>query len=299
MHGDTALVRSADQASRRRQRAAGRWNDRIAFCGQPWGCERGRSCSLGGRRARRRRNPQRQLYAPAFCQSRRTGGERSRRSSRRAPIVNAATTTGGATALHLPPPTVTSASVAALLDAHAAVDARDSAYRQTPLMWAAAANRARAINLLVARGADLKRRPASKTSPKGSADSPATQKKRCGQSSLAGLPAWHGREVAVGLAAAAVPVEVVAGRHDLLHGRQYRGRPIRRRQESRSTAAKAGREGRSCGADGLPVFGFGGRAERRRRGTNRKQQRLVRQQGRADSAAVRRARRNAEAVAAS
>ncbi|MEP7345248.1 MAG: ankyrin repeat domain-containing protein [Gemmatimonadaceae bacterium] len=69
---------------------------------------------------------------------------------------NAATTSGGATPLHLAAAEGDVETLIALLDHKAEVNAREVAFGQTPLMWAAAYNRVGAIQLLIARGADLK-----------------------------------------------------------------------------------------------------------------------------------------------
>jgi ankyrin repeat protein len=66
-----------------------------------------------------------------------------------------AVTKSGTTALHLAAQGGDAAMVTALLDHGAEVDATESARRQTPLMFAAAAGRADAIRVLVARGADV------------------------------------------------------------------------------------------------------------------------------------------------
>jgi ankyrin repeat protein len=69
--------------------------------------------------------------------------------------VRVATTSGGTTALHFAAANGDRATVLALLDHKAPVDARDNAFMQTPIMWAAAYDRADAVALLAARGADL------------------------------------------------------------------------------------------------------------------------------------------------
>ncbi|MCE2541487.1 MAG: ankyrin repeat domain-containing protein [Acidobacteria bacterium] len=65
------------------------------------------------------------------------------------------TTTSGATALHLAAQAGSAEAVAALIDHGAEIDARESTWGQTPLMFAAAANRVGPVNVLMERGADL------------------------------------------------------------------------------------------------------------------------------------------------
>jgi ankyrin repeat protein len=69
--------------------------------------------------------------------------------------VRVATTSGGTTALHFAAANGDRATVLALLNHKAPVDARDNAFMQTPVMWAAAYDRAEAVTLLAERGADL------------------------------------------------------------------------------------------------------------------------------------------------
>ena len=66
-----------------------------------------------------------------------------------------ATTTSGATALHLAAQAGSSEAAAALIDHGADIDARESTWGQTPLMFAAAANRVGPVTVLMERGADL------------------------------------------------------------------------------------------------------------------------------------------------
>ena len=66
-----------------------------------------------------------------------------------------ATTTSGATALHLAAQAGSAEAVAALLDHGADIEARESTWGQTPLMFAAAANRVGPVNVLMERGAGL------------------------------------------------------------------------------------------------------------------------------------------------
>ena len=66
-----------------------------------------------------------------------------------------AATASGATALHLAAQAGGAEAVAALLDHGADVDAREDTWGQTPLMFAAAANRPGPVNVLMERGADL------------------------------------------------------------------------------------------------------------------------------------------------
>ena len=68
--------------------------------------------------------------------------------------VGATTTSGGATALHFAAANGNRDAVAALLDGKAEVDALE-AFGQTPLMWAAAADRTATVELLLARGAKI------------------------------------------------------------------------------------------------------------------------------------------------
>ena len=84
--------------------------------------------------------------------------------SGRAPVVRAlleagadphARTASGATALHLAAQAGNAEAVAALLDHGADVNARERTWGQTPLMFAAAANRLGPVNVLMERGADL------------------------------------------------------------------------------------------------------------------------------------------------
>ena len=66
-----------------------------------------------------------------------------------------ATTTSGATALHLAAQAGSSEAAAALIDHGADIDARESTWGQTPLMFASAANRIGPVTVLMERGADL------------------------------------------------------------------------------------------------------------------------------------------------
>src|SRR5207247_4656372 len=65
-----------------------------------------------------------------------------------------ATTATGVSALHLAAMSGSVASVTALLDHNANVNATEPAWGQTPLMLAAAMNRADVMKVLLARGAD-------------------------------------------------------------------------------------------------------------------------------------------------
>ena len=67
-----------------------------------------------------------------------------------------AMTATGAYPIHFAAGIGDTATIDALLDAKVNVNAVDTAMKQTPLMWAAAANRLNAVKLLVARGADIK-----------------------------------------------------------------------------------------------------------------------------------------------
>jgi ankyrin repeat protein len=67
-----------------------------------------------------------------------------------------AMTSTGAYPIHFAAGVGDTATIDALLDAKADINAVDTAFKQTPLMWAAAANRIAAVKLLAARGADLK-----------------------------------------------------------------------------------------------------------------------------------------------
>jgi ankyrin repeat protein len=69
--------------------------------------------------------------------------------------VKAATTSGGATPLHFAAENGNPDAIVALIEKGAVVDARET-FGQTPLMWEAAYNRAAAIQVLAAKGADLK-----------------------------------------------------------------------------------------------------------------------------------------------
>jgi ankyrin repeat protein len=69
--------------------------------------------------------------------------------------ANAMTSTG-AFPIHFAAGIGDTATIDALLDARANVNAVDTAMKQTPIMWAAAANRVAAVKLLAAKGANLK-----------------------------------------------------------------------------------------------------------------------------------------------
>ena len=69
-----------------------------------------------------------------------------------------ARTSGGATALHLAASSGNADAVSALIAAKAEVNAKEPEWGQTPLMFAAAANRANAIAVLMKNGADAKLR---------------------------------------------------------------------------------------------------------------------------------------------
>ncbi len=66
-----------------------------------------------------------------------------------------APTTTGATALHFAAAAGSAPAATALIEAGAAVDAREPQWGQTPLMFAAAAGRTDVVRVLAARGADL------------------------------------------------------------------------------------------------------------------------------------------------
>jgi len=173
--------------------------------------------------------------------------------------ANATTTSGGATPLHFAAADGDQESIVALLDpslrsgkvAPVDVNARDSAMKQTPLMWAAAANRTRAIEVLIARGADIK--AASKVeaiTQKEAADRAATQKRRAANPELpAYLTAGGGRGAA---------------------GGRGGGRGVISGDTTVRAAAAPARKPDSTGAkpdsntvttpDGQPIFGFGGGA---------------------------------------
>src|SRR4051812_45400612 len=67
-----------------------------------------------------------------------------------------AMTSTGAFPIHFAAGIGDTATIDALLDAKANINALDTAMKQTPLMWAAAANRVAAVKLLTAKGADIK-----------------------------------------------------------------------------------------------------------------------------------------------
>ena len=67
-----------------------------------------------------------------------------------------AMTSTGAFPIHFAAGIGDTATIDALLEAKANINAIDTAMKQTPLMWAAAANRLTAVKLLAAKGADLK-----------------------------------------------------------------------------------------------------------------------------------------------
>ena len=67
-----------------------------------------------------------------------------------------AMTSTGAFPIHFAAGIGDTATIDALLDAKANVNAVDTAMKQTPIMWAAAANRVAAVKLLATKGADLK-----------------------------------------------------------------------------------------------------------------------------------------------
>jgi uncharacterized protein len=67
----------------------------------------------------------------------------------------AVTSTGGATALHFAAGNGDAESVRALLERKVPVDIRETAWGQTPLMWAAAYNRVAALDVLIKAGAGL------------------------------------------------------------------------------------------------------------------------------------------------
>jgi ankyrin repeat protein len=67
-----------------------------------------------------------------------------------------AMTATGAFPIHFAAGIGDTATIDALIDAKANINVLDTAMKQTPLMWAAAANRLAAVKLLVAKGADIK-----------------------------------------------------------------------------------------------------------------------------------------------
>jgi ankyrin repeat protein len=90
-----------------------------------------------------------------------------------------AMTSTGAYPLHFAAGVGDTATIDALLDARANINAVDTALKQTPLMWAAAANRVAAVKLLAAKGADLKATSRVDTvAAKEAADRLATAAKR-------------------------------------------------------------------------------------------------------------------------
>ena len=92
--------------------------------------------------------------------------------------ANAMTSTG-AFPIHFAAGIGDTATIDALIDAKVNVNIVDTALKQTPLMWAAAANRLAAVKLLAARGADLKATSRVDTvAAKEAADRLATAAKR-------------------------------------------------------------------------------------------------------------------------
>jgi ankyrin repeat protein len=67
-----------------------------------------------------------------------------------------AMTATGAFPIHFAAGIGDTATIDALIDAKASINVVDTALKQTPLMWAAAANRLAAVKLLVSKGADIK-----------------------------------------------------------------------------------------------------------------------------------------------
>ena len=104
-----------------------------------------------------------------------------------------AITGSGATALHLAAQAGSAEAVAALLDHGADVDARERTWGQTPLMFAAGANRLGPVNVLMERGADLE--TATRV-----VDLPAVD-------AVDRAAAWRRQEVLDGFRAAAPPHE--------------------------------------------------------------------------------------------
>jgi ankyrin repeat protein len=90
-----------------------------------------------------------------------------------------AMTATGAFPIHFAAGIGDTATIDALLDAKANINVIDTAFKQTPLMWAAAANRLAAVKLLIAKGADLKATSRVDTvAAKEAADRLATAAKR-------------------------------------------------------------------------------------------------------------------------
>lgn len=90
-----------------------------------------------------------------------------------------AMTSTGAYPLHFAAGVGDTATIGALLEAKANINIIDTAMKQTPLMWAAAANRVNAVKLLAARGADVKiTSRVDSVAAKEAADRAATQAKR-------------------------------------------------------------------------------------------------------------------------
>jgi hypothetical protein len=94
-------------------------------------------------------------YAPIHFAARNGHAAAVRALIRANANANAMTSTG-AFPIHFAAGIGDTATLDALLDAKANINVLDTAMKQTPLMWAAAANRVTAVKLLAAKGADLR-----------------------------------------------------------------------------------------------------------------------------------------------
>jgi ankyrin repeat protein len=153
MRGDTAAVRSLI-----RQRADVNAPQGDGMTALHWAASHGDANEIRlllGAGAKVESKTRNGAYTPLHLAAR-NGRASATRVLIRAGANASAMTSTGAFPIHFAAGIGDTATLGALIEAKANVNIVDTAMKQTPLMWAAAANRINAVKLLAAKGADLK-----------------------------------------------------------------------------------------------------------------------------------------------
>jgi ankyrin repeat protein len=153
MRGDTAAVRSLI-----RQRADVNAPQGDGMTALHWAASHGDAGEIRlllGAGAKVESKTRNGAYTPLHLATR-NGRAAATRALIRAGANASAMTSTGAFPIHFAAGIGDTATLGALIEAKANINAVDTAMKQTPLMWAAAANRLLAVKLLAAKGADLK-----------------------------------------------------------------------------------------------------------------------------------------------